>query len=120
MGAVSWVLLKFARGRGEWKAVADGSHHKEGSDYKSDIFSMIGAVFLWCFWPSFNAATSTGFEAQRVIFNTYASLVTCVLVTAAVSALVEEEGKFDPVHIQNSTLAGGVAVGTMSNMVLGP
>jgi ammonium transporter Rh len=117
--AVSWILYKRAKSRGEWNSLK-ADHPKEGSDYKSDIFSMIGAVFLWCFWPSFNAATSDGFEAQRVIFNTYASLVTCVLVTAALSSALDDGGKFDPVHIQNSTLAGGVAVGTMANMMLGP
>ena len=51
-------------------------------------------------------ATSDGFENQRVIFNTHASLLTCVLVTAAITSLVDDQGKFDPVHIQNSVLAG--------------
>lgn len=35
------------------------------------------------------------------------------------SALVSH-GKFDMVHIQNSTLAGGVAVGSICNMHIGP
>lgn len=36
-----------------------------------------------------------------------------------VSALVNE-GKFDMVHVQNSTLAGGVAVGSVCNMFISP
>lgn len=114
----SYVLYKRAKARGDWKTLI--GHCKEASDYKSDIFSMIGTVFLWCFWPSFNAATSEGHEMHRAVLNTYLSLVTCVMVTAAFSSIVHDEGKLDPVHIQNATLAGGVAVGAMANFVLSP
>lgn len=30
------------------------------------------------------------------------------------------ESKFDMVHVQNATLAGGVAVGTSANFMVGP
>jgi len=39
--------------------------------------------------------------------------------TFVVSALVSHENKLDMVHVQNSTLAGGVAVGTVCNLLLG-
>uniref|UniRef100_A0A0N5AJM8 Ammonium_transp domain-containing protein n=1 Tax=Syphacia muris TaxID=451379 RepID=A0A0N5AJM8_9BILA len=98
-------------------------HEHEGSSYNSDIFSMIGAIFLWVFWPSFNAAIATPEDARhRAIINTYLSLCACTLVTFMISQLTDPERKmrFSMVHIANSTLAGGVAIGTTANVVLHP
>ncbi|XP_041373232.1 ammonium transporter Rh type A-like [Gigantopelta aegis] len=93
---------------------------KEGSVYHSDIFSMIGTVFLWMFWPSFNSALAPGDDQHRAVLNTYFALAACCVVTFAISSLVDKHGKFDMVHIQNATLAGGVAVGTSADMMIGP
>lgn len=47
----------------------------EGSSYHSDIFAMIGTLFLWIFWPSFNSALISDVGQQhRAILNTYLSL----------------------------------------------
>uniref|UniRef100_A0A1A8F1X2 Rhesus blood group-associated glycoprotein n=1 Tax=Nothobranchius korthausae TaxID=1143690 RepID=A0A1A8F1X2_9TELE len=54
------------------------------------------------------------------VINTYLSLATCVLSAYAISSLVEHKGKLDMVHIQNATLAGGVAVGTCADMNIDP
>ncbi|CAB3991936.1 ammonium transporter Rh type A-like isoform X2, partial [Paramuricea clavata] len=94
---------------------------KEGSVYHSDIFAMIGTVFLWMYWPSFNSAlVSPAVDQQRAVINTYLSLVACCVTTFAVSALINKDRKLDMVHVQNATLAGGVAVGTLANMIIEP
>ncbi|XP_062406204.1 ammonium transporter Rh type A [Sardina pilchardus] len=96
-------------------------HENDGSVYHSDLFAMIGTVYLWMFWPSFNSAIAEPGQAQLIaITNTYFSLAACALAAYATSSLVEHNGKLDMVHIQNATLAGGVAVGTCANMTIGP
>uniref|UniRef100_A0A7N6FCJ5 Ammonium transporter Rh type A n=1 Tax=Anabas testudineus TaxID=64144 RepID=A0A7N6FCJ5_ANATE len=96
-------------------------HENDGSVYHSDMFAMIGTVFLWMFWPSFNSAIAESDNDQlTAVINTYLSLAACVLSAYAISSLVEHKGKLDMVHIQNATLAGGVAVGTCADMSIGP
>ncbi|XP_011870750.1 PREDICTED: ammonium transporter Rh type B isoform X2 [Vollenhovia emeryi] len=95
-------------------------HDLEGSNYQSDVFAMIGTVFLWLFWPSFNSAALTGDDQQRAIINTLLSISASCVITFAVSALVSKDNKFNMVHVQNSTLAGGVAIGTAAGMMCEP
>ncbi|XP_021705382.1 ammonium transporter Rh type A isoform X2 [Aedes aegypti] len=92
----------------------------ECSSYSSDITAMIGTIFLWIFWPSFNSALVDGAEQERAIINTYLSLAGATVTTFVFSALVAHEKKFDMVHVQNSTLAGGVAVGSICNLLIHP
>uniref|UniRef100_A0A8D0MKU1 Ammonium transporter Rh type A n=1 Tax=Sus scrofa TaxID=9823 RepID=A0A8D0MKU1_PIG len=96
-------------------------HPKEESVYHSDLFAMIGTLFLWIFWPSFNSAIATPGDTQsRAIVNTYFSLAACVVTAYACSSLLEQNGKLNIVHIQNATLAGGVAMGTCADMKIPP
>ncbi|XP_054263635.1 ammonium transporter Rh type B-like [Macrosteles quadrilineatus] len=97
-------------------------HHSsfEGSSYNSDMFAMIGSVFLWVCWPSFNSAGLDGAAQQRAVINTYLSLAASCVVAYALSALTSRKHKFNMVHIQNATLAGGVAIGTSANLMVQP
>nr|XP_040020010.1 ammonium transporter Rh type B isoform X1 [Gasterosteus aculeatus aculeatus] len=89
------------------------SKHRNSSVYHSDLFAMIGTIYLWMFWPSFNSAiTAQGDDQHRTAMNTYYSLAACTLSTYGMSALTAHDGKLDMVHIQNAALAGGVAAGT--------
>lgn len=92
----------------------------ESARYTSDIFAMIGTIILWLYWPSFNAVEVTGAEQHRAVLNTYLSLASCCVTTFACSLIFTHNHKFDMVHIQNATLAGGVAVGTAANLMLRP
>ncbi|ESO06642.1 hypothetical protein HELRODRAFT_186399 [Helobdella robusta] len=108
---VAWVLYK--------KEVHD-AEEKEGSVYQSDIFAMIGTIFLWICWPSFNSGTAVDEGRVRAIVNTYYSLTASVITTFAISSLVDKKNRFNMVHVQNSTLAGGVAIGSVADMIIQP
>ncbi|XP_008498048.1 ammonium transporter Rh type A [Calypte anna] len=96
-------------------------HQNEESTYHSDMFAMIGTLFLWLFWPSFNCAIASESAYQmRAIVNTYYSLAACTVMTFALSSLVDQRGKFSMALIHNATLAGGVAVGTCADMSIHP
>ncbi|XP_019376498.1 PREDICTED: ammonium transporter Rh type A [Gavialis gangeticus] len=92
-------------------------HENEESSYHSDMFAMIGTLFLWLFWPSFNSAIAVPGDPQyRAIVNTYFSLAACTVAAFAFSSFTDHRGKFAMVHIQNATLAGGVAVGSCADL----
>ena len=90
---------------------------------------MVGTIFLWLYWPSFNGifpnadftdSTVFGFSQTRAFLNTVLSLCSCTIATLSMSFYVEGGNHIDMVHIQNSTLAGGVAVGAAANLYLTP
>lgn len=81
---------------------------------------MIGTIFLWCFWPSFNGAFAEGNEASVVVVNTVFSLCASCLGAFLVSSLLSANRRFSMVVVQNATLAGGVAVGAAANLAIQP
>ncbi|KJE94518.1 Rh type C glycoprotein2b [Capsaspora owczarzaki ATCC 30864] len=96
------------------------NNKNNGSMYYNDLFAMIGTLFLWMFWPSFNGALASGSAEHRVMTNTLLSLCGCCVSTFIFSMLLRQGHKFDMVDIQNATLAGGVAVGACANLVIQP
>uniref|UniRef100_A0A7N6B560 Ammonium transporter AmtB-like domain-containing protein n=1 Tax=Anabas testudineus TaxID=64144 RepID=A0A7N6B560_ANATE len=77
----------------------DKSKQRNCSVYHSDMFAMIGTLYLWMFWPSFNSAiTAHGDDQHRTAMNTYYSLAACTLSTFAMSSLTAHDGKLDMVR----------------------
>ncbi|XP_066583431.1 ammonium transporter Rh type A isoform X2 [Prorops nasuta] len=117
-GAYFGLAVSFVLGYKDKSTTKD--HPLEGSSYDSDIFAMIGTIFLWLFWPSFNSAALMGDEQQRAIINTLLSISASCVIAFATSALLSKDYKFNMVHVQNSTLSGGVAIGTAAAMKCEP
>jgi ammonium transporter Rh len=100
--------------------VSKGARHNrnEKSIYSSDLFSLAGTIFLFVLWPSFQAAVAGEEHRQfMAVTNTFVSLCSSTLAFACVSRLLES--KFNVVHLQNATLAGGVVMGVCGDMEMG-
>lgn len=87
----------------------------------SSTLAMVGTIFLWIYWPSFNAALA-GVESQqqRVVINTLLSISGSCISAFFISRFFRPGKKFDFEELQNATLAGGVAVGSSSDLVIRP
>jgi len=108
--AASWVL----------SSPSAASNNDNASVYHSDLFAMIGTVFLWIYWPSFVASPAGPLDQERAAIATTLSL-TGSCVAAFLTSLILRRGKFSMVDVQNATLAGGVAIGSSANLaVLSP
>ncbi|KAL6061572.1 RHAG protein [Balamuthia mandrillaris] len=95
-------------------------HPDNSSQYSSDILAMAGTIFLWIMWPSFNAAIAeTALEQVRALVNTFLSLSGATISAFVFSRLFCEK-KFEMVHIQNASLAGGVAMGVAAHLNIYP
>ncbi|KAF7660665.1 hypothetical protein LDENG_00277030 [Lucifuga dentata] len=96
-------------------------HAKETTSYHSDILSVMGTLFLWVFWPSFNSAlTFKGDDQHRAILHTFIGLSSSTMTAFALSAVFNKRGKLTMADIQNVTLAGGVTVGASVDMMISP
>jgi len=96
------------------------SEHLEGSVYHSDLFSMLGTILLWIYWPSFNAVLAHDDGFHRAVINTYLSLLGSTTMTFIVTTFCGDRKRMDMVDIANATLSGGVAVGAVADMMIGP
>lgn len=87
------------------------------SNYVSDLFSLVGTVFLWLFWPSFVAGgLPSGPQQTTALINTVLALLASSVAAFGLTPLLMD-GKIGTVPIQNATLAGGVAIGATANLV---
>lgn len=90
------------------------------SSSTGEIFSMVGTLFLWIYWPSFNGGVLENDSAgqQRAVVNTILALCASTVGTFIVSVLCSAEGKIRIWDIQHATLAGGIAIGSVCSLTL--
>ena len=72
--------------------------------------SLPGTLFLWLYWPSFNAALASGNAQNRAIINTYYSMTGSVFSTFIVSMVLDSNRKLDMVYCKMSDLLFKVAL----------
>eukprot|EP00557_Chaetoceros_sp_GSL56_P005444 CAMPEP_0176490952 /NCGR_PEP_ID=MMETSP0200_2-20121128/8159_1 /TAXON_ID=947934 /ORGANISM="Chaetoceros sp., Strain GSL56" /LENGTH=424 /DNA_ID=CAMNT_0017888321 /DNA_START=134 /DNA_END=1408 /DNA_ORIENTATION=- len=115
-GAFFGLAASYALGPQEKESASNNSASRV-----SDVFSFVGTTLLWVYWPSFVGATETGVDENEMhcLINTIMSLIGSTGAAFYVSQYLNK-GKFDAVHIQNSTLAGGVAIGATARLAMGP
>ncbi|KAL3091568.1 hypothetical protein niasHT_024150 [Heterodera trifolii] len=88
-----------------------------------ELFAMLGTLFIWSFFPSFNAGSiphSTPEMRHRAFLNSYLAMAACTTATFLLSSLADHLGRFNMAHIQSSSLAGGIAIGAVANVILYP
>jgi len=122
--AVSWMLgynTKYDQKR----------KFNEDSNYNTNLLALIGTLFLWCYYPSFNAYAVTpdsevaaGLSDMlggkyRATFNTYLGLVGAAA-TVIILSDFSHENKDKMIHMQTGVLAGGVGIGCLADMYLEP
>jgi len=97
------------------KAILDEKKRGEGR-YESNLIAFVGTLFLWMYWPSFNGALASASQQQRVIVNTVLAISSSCVTAIGFTRLLLQE--LDIEVVLNATLAGGVAVGSASDLVV--
>lgn len=109
---VAWCLSR---------PLPEGTEEKNHTAISPSLFAMLGTLFLWMFWPSFNSALlEIPSQKKNAIFNTYYALAVSAVTAISVSALTHPQGKISMTHIHNAVLAGGVAVGASCHLITSP
>uniref|UniRef100_A0A6I8NAL5 Ammonium transporter AmtB-like domain-containing protein n=1 Tax=Ornithorhynchus anatinus TaxID=9258 RepID=A0A6I8NAL5_ORNAN len=108
---VAWFL---------WKPLPKEASGKAKAANTTGLFSMLGALFLWMFWPTFNSVLLDVREAKKAVFNTYYAIAASAVTAVALSAAAHSRGKINMFHVHNATLAGGVAVGPTAHLIESP
>ncbi|XP_044527281.1 RH-like protein [Gracilinanus agilis] len=94
---------------------------KEKRAVASNLFTALGTLFLWIFWPTFNSALlhNPG-EKETAVYNTYYALAVSAVTAMSFSAATHSNGKISMTHVHRATLAGGVVVGVSTILIKSP
>lgn len=99
-------------------AIKDRAQLNMGN-YLSDLVSMIGTLFLYAYWPSFNGALGSGTYIHRASINTYLSMACSVTASIVISKLVHG-GKLNMEIVLNASISGGVGIGSAADIIVSP
>ncbi|XP_011811018.1 PREDICTED: RH-like protein isoform X3 [Colobus angolensis palliatus] len=103
------------------KPLPKGTEDKYQTATSPSLFAMLGTLFLWIFWPTFNSALLTNpIERKNAVFNTYYALAVSAVTAISVSSLAHPLGKINMTYMHNAALAGGVAVSASCHLIPSP
>ena len=86
--------------------------------YQSDIFSLFGSLMIWAYYPSYNSFYAPPAAQQAVAINTYLALLGSSIAGLSASAIFTGGLKLNIFDAQRSSVAGGVAMGSVAVSVL--
>jgi len=99
-------------------AVAGRKEAKRTTTYISNLFGILGTIFIWIYFPAFNAGFF-GNANFRGIVNTYIAMTASVFMTFLFTPLIKD-GKLTIQNVLNATLAGGIIVGSTADIIVQP
>lgn len=102
----------------ERKKAIEDEKKRNGGNYNSQLIAMIGTLFLFIYWPSFNGILGSGLAQQRAVVNTVLSITSSTLTAIYMSRAYL--GKIDMEVLLNATLAGGVIMGASCDLIVAP
>ncbi|XP_074074190.1 RH-like protein isoform X2 [Macrotis lagotis] len=83
--AANWCL--------SW-SVPNEAKEKERTTTTSSLFTTLGILFMWIFWPTFNSALlKYSSEKEAAVYNTYYALAVSAVVAMSFSAATHSDGK---------------------------
>jgi ammonium transporter Rh len=106
---VSWIISPLSTNR----------HPNNSPNYTSNTLTFIGTIFLWMYWPSFNAFLATGHARERIVLGTILSLSGSCISTFILSRYFKD-GKMCMEDVLNASLSGGVVVGASACLMKDP
>ncbi|XP_075709343.1 RH-like protein [Rhinoderma darwinii] len=112
--AMSWSMIPPSPGN-------KASEENEKSRPISELFSILGTLFLWMFWPSFNSIMlKNSTQLRNAVYNTFFTLAASTVTVFSISVLLNQNGKFKMIIVRNAILSGGVSAGFIAYMVQDP
>mmetsp|Transcript_12872 Transcript_12872/g.35671 ORF Transcript_12872/g.35671 Transcript_12872/m.35671 type:complete len:635 (+) Transcript_12872:3-1907(+) len=96
------------------------THKDAESRYHMDVMALIGTLFVWVYYPSYNCFYAPSMAQQAVAVNTFLSVLGSAVSALAFSAIFTGQFRLTITDVQRSTIAGGVAMSSNANLVAEP